>query len=334
MMTKRTTIKDLSRLLGVSPSTVSRALHDHPDIGEALKQKVRELAAALHYYPNAMASQLRQSDNKTLALIIPEITMFFFPSVIEGITQKVREHGYQLMVLQSHENLQQEVENIKTCINLRVSGIMISLCRDTQQLDHLIEAADMGISIVVFDKTVANNRFPFVGIDDKNVSRKAVSWLSFQNCTKLLGIFGHPHMSISNQRRAGFETACMQLLPAGSAFKSVHALNQADAARQLRALWPQFEPDGIFCMSDEVLAGVMPTLSHLTENQKGNCKVIGISDGKLPFLFNEPLHFLHHDGFQIGATTAQCLLNSLQLGGKSTDLPRIIQETPIVANKQ
>lgn len=333
-MQKRTTIKDLSRLLGVSPSTVSRALHDHPDIGAALKQKVRELAAALHYYPNAMASQLRQSDNKTLALIIPEITMFFFPSVIEGITQKVREHGYQLMVLQSHENLQQEIENIKTCINLRVSGIMISLCRDTQQLDHLKEAADMGISIVVFDKTVPNNRFPFVGIDDKNASHKAVSWLTFQGCTQLLGIFGHPHMSISNQRREGFENACMQLLPTGGTFKSVHAYNQEDAALQLRNLWPQFKPNGIFCMSDEVLAGVMPTLSKLNRNNGAACQVIGISDGKLPYLFHEPLHFLQHDGFKIGTATAQCLLNSLQLGGKSSDLPIIIQETPIVSNQQ
>lgn len=333
-MQKRTTIKDLSRILGVSPSTVSRALHDHPDIGKALKQKVRELAAALHYYPNAMASQLRQSDNKTLALIIPEITMFFFPSVIEGITQKVREHGYQLMVLQSHENLQQEIENIKTCINLRVNGIMISLCRDTHQLDHLKEAADMGISIVIFDKTVPNNRFPFVGIDDKNASQKAVSWLTFQGCTKLLGIFGHPHMSISNQRREGFETACMQLLPTGGAFKSVHALNQADAAHQLHALWSQFEPDGIFCMSDEVLAGVMPTLSKIADNQAKSSKVIGISDGKLPFLFHESLHFLHHDGFKIGTATAQCLLNGLQMGGKSIDVPVIIQETPIVGNRQ
>jgi len=333
-MQKRTTIKDLSRLLGVSPSTVSRALHDHPDIGVALKQKVRELAAALHYYPNAMASQLRQSDNKTLALIIPEITMFFFPSVIEGITQKVREHGYQLMVLQSHENLHQEIENIKTCINLRVSGIMISLCRDTQQLDHLKEAADMGISIVVFDKTVPNNRFPFVGIDDKNASQKAVSWLTFQGCTQLLGIFGHPHMSISNQRREGFENACMQLLPTGGAFKSVHAFNQEDAALQLRSVWQQFQPDGIFCMSDEVLAGVMPALSKLQQHSGSPCKVIGISDGKLPFLFPESMHFLQHDGFKIGSSTAQCLLNSLQLGGKSSDLPIIIQETPIVSNQQ
>ncbi|WP_294246695.1 LacI family DNA-binding transcriptional regulator, partial [uncultured Chryseobacterium sp.] len=82
---KRITIKDLAEMLNISASTVSRALKDHPDISDAVKRRVREAAETFNYIPNDFAVNFRKKSSKVIGLIIPEISMFFVPSIIKGI---------------------------------------------------------------------------------------------------------------------------------------------------------------------------------------------------------------------------------------------------------
>lgn len=84
---KQITIKDIARELGISVSTVSRALKDNPEISKATKEMVRESARRLNYKPNLMASNLRTNKNTTLGVIIPEVNHHFFASVLDGIEQ-------------------------------------------------------------------------------------------------------------------------------------------------------------------------------------------------------------------------------------------------------
>ncbi len=116
---KRTTIKDIARQLGVNPSTVSRALKDHPDIGLTLRNEIKQLADQLHYRPNHMAVYLRQRSSRLVGLIVPEVTMFFYPSVIRGIQNVLHEHGYNLIMLPSNESLEREMENIQMQITMQ-----------------------------------------------------------------------------------------------------------------------------------------------------------------------------------------------------------------------
>lgn len=331
-MQKRTTIKDISKALGVNPSTVSRALRDHPDIGAELKQQIKNIAAELHYVPNVLASQLRQSASHTLALIIPEITMFFFPSVIRGITQMAREHGYQLMVLQSHEQLAHEIENIETCINHCVSGILISLCRETHQLDHLHRARQMGIPVVLFDKAHLQEDFDLIKIDDKKTAEKAVRFLIESGASQLLGIFGHPDLSISQLRRQGYEESCLKAGLTPTQFHAVHADSMEAAYAASRTALLNQSVNGIFAMSDEVISGVIPALTQQNIRVPDDCRVIGISDGQLPYFFNTPIDFLHHDGFRIGEAAALKLLEILEIGDVLATNSTIILDTPIKRN--
>jgi len=95
MRSNRVTLKDIARELGVSPSTVSRALKDHPDISPATKKLVNELAEKLKYRPNAVALSLRSRKTNIIALMVPEIVHHFFSSVISGIEEVALEAGYQ-----------------------------------------------------------------------------------------------------------------------------------------------------------------------------------------------------------------------------------------------
>ena len=98
---KSITIKDIAKELGISVSTVSRALQNHPDISEPTKVLVRDCAKRLNYKPNIMASNLRTSKNTTIGVILPEVNHHFFASVLDGIEQTANEAGYHIIICQN-----------------------------------------------------------------------------------------------------------------------------------------------------------------------------------------------------------------------------------------
>ena len=106
------TIKDIARELNISPSTVSRALKNHPDISQETKDLVNKFAKDFNYKPNALALNLRMSKNNTIGVIVPEIIHFFFSSILSGIEQVANEAGYNVIVCQSSENYEKEVRNV------------------------------------------------------------------------------------------------------------------------------------------------------------------------------------------------------------------------------
>ncbi|MGE4513317.1 MAG: LacI family DNA-binding transcriptional regulator, partial [Chryseobacterium sp.] len=139
---KRVTIKDLAEMLNISVSTVSRALKDHPDISAAVKLKVKEAAETFNYIPNDFAINFRKKSSRVIGLIIPEMSMFFIPSIIKGISSILHRAGYHYFVLSSEESHSMEEENITTCINSRVDGVLISLTRHTKDISHLEKLKD------------------------------------------------------------------------------------------------------------------------------------------------------------------------------------------------
>src|SRR5258706_14913813 len=106
MKFNQVTIKDIARELGISPSTVSRALKDHPDISVQTKKVFNELAENLNYQPNIVAMNLRQKKTNTIGVIIPELVHFFFFTVISGIESKMHEAWYSVNLAISNESYQ------------------------------------------------------------------------------------------------------------------------------------------------------------------------------------------------------------------------------------
>src|SRR6188474_3851887 len=146
------TIKDIARELGISPSTVSRALKDHPDISKETKKAVNELAEKLNYQPNIVALNLRQKKTNTIGVIIPELVHFFFSTVISGIEDVAYQAGYSVILAQSNESFEREKTDIKALFNSRVDGMLISLSRETTNYDHIESILAKGVPMVFFDR--------------------------------------------------------------------------------------------------------------------------------------------------------------------------------------
>ncbi len=137
MKTSQITIKDIARELGISPSTVSRALKDHPDISQETKRLVNDLAKKYNYKPNIIALSLRSQRSNVIGVVIPEIVHYFFSSVISGIEEVANAHGYSVMISQSGEDFNREVAACDIFLNSIIDGLIVSVSKETDDYHGL-----------------------------------------------------------------------------------------------------------------------------------------------------------------------------------------------------
>ena len=131
----QTTIKDLASELGLSPSTISKALHNHPDISPVTRKAIIDLAQKMEYYPNQLAYNLVKSKSRTIGIVVPLFFSTFFPSIIIGAQEVLSAAGYNLLICQSNEDYNLEKKNIETLL-LLTSVVTNSGCIN-KKLIHL-----------------------------------------------------------------------------------------------------------------------------------------------------------------------------------------------------
>src|SRR5882757_9169379 len=134
-MERLPTIKDIAAELGVSISTVSRALGGKSDVNPQTRKAVVELAEKLDYQPNKAALSLLSKHTNTIGVMVPNLD-YFFATAIKGIDEAALEAGYTVMVCQSNESYGKELINTKRLFESRVDGFLISISSDTKIFDH------------------------------------------------------------------------------------------------------------------------------------------------------------------------------------------------------
>ena len=320
---KRTTIKDIAQRLGINPSTVSRALKDHPDIGLTLRTEIKKLADQLHYRPNHMAVYLRQRSSRLIGLIIPEVTMFFYPSVIKGIQNVLHDAGYNLIMLPSNESLEREIENIQICSENDVAGIMLAFSRYRHTTEHLTALQDIGAPVVMFDKIIDDLPYDAVVLEDFQSAYVAVKYLITTGCSRIAGIFGNPDLRITQLRLEGFRQA---IIDSGLEYNDSYVCfsdSSYQAEQDARALMEKpIPPDGIFAMTDEIIIGSLPAIVRSGKKIPEECSIICISDGFLPYCLFPKVTFLHHDGYEVGRLAAERMLHLIEVGKNTSDSPK------------
>lgn len=148
-MAKYVTIKDIARELGISKSTVSRALSgDTGNVKAETLQKIMETAEQMGYHRNDLAVHLRQQSTHNIGIIIPEIITSFYMTFINEAQTILRNQGYKVMIAISNENPEQERENIQMMEQLRVDGILISVCDKEYNIDLYNKVIENGIPMV------------------------------------------------------------------------------------------------------------------------------------------------------------------------------------------
>jgi len=312
-MKRQVTIKDIAEKLGISVSTVSRALKDHPDISVKTRQAVKELAKLLGYKPNLIALNLKNSKTNTIGLVVPEIEHHFFSKIINGIEEVAYENNYNVLVVQSNESYMREVLNTQTLLSNRVDGLLVSFSKETQDYSHFQQIVDQEIPIVFYDRTIENFHADSVMIDDYTGAFKAVDHLISRGC-KRIALYSSPqHMLIGRNRFEGYKAA---LSKHGIAFNKdlVYACDTFDSAMKISrsVLKKQDRPDGIFAVNDITAIGVMKTARQLGINVPEELKVVGFENSRSASICEPELTSVDQFGYNLGKKAAELLLKRIK----------------------
>ncbi|MFV0420911.1 LacI family DNA-binding transcriptional regulator [Oleidesulfovibrio sp.] len=305
------TIKDIAKELGISPSTVSRALSGHPDISDKTSAKVKELAARFNYQPNLVAKSLQQKHSSTIGVIVPEIRHDFFAATISGIEQVAYDAGYATMLCQSHESLLRESTNIRALVGQRIAGLLITASCETKDTAHFAPARQSHIPVVMFDRVPEDFTGSSVTVSDEQGAYDITCLLIKKGYRRIAHIGGWQHLPVGRARHAGFIRA---LSEAGIKPRPDYILEGGfdekdgkQGAERLFAL-PQ-PPDAIMCATDPIAVGVYTAARERSLSIPQDIAVSGFSDNPLSELVTPTLTTVHQPAFEIGRTSALLLLD-------------------------
>jgi DNA-binding LacI/PurR family transcriptional regulator len=306
----QTTIIDIAKALGVSNSTVSRALHGHADISPETKQAVLDTAVRLDYQPNQLAHNLVKSRTNTIGMIVPEFHNPFFPNVIIGAHQVLTAAGYNLTIMQSNESYQVEMLNARAMLANRIDGLLISLTQETNNFDHLAVFEKRGIPLIMFNRVCESIHAGKVVVNDFEASFQAVEHLILNGYERIAHLGGPLNLLVSQERLRGYRAAMEKH---GKSIEE-NMVIQGMLTQQKARIYGKYlleldnRPDAIFAVNDSAAIEIMLMAMEKGIRIPEQLGVVGFSDNPESAYIGPGLTTVRQPTIEIGTTVAEWIL--------------------------
>jgi LacI family transcriptional regulator len=308
------TIKDIARLTNLSVSTISRAFNDKSDIKKETRELILTKAKELGYRPNPMARNLQKQISKNIGVIVPELMGSFFPKVISGMEDIFAEKDYQMLILSSYESYEKELDRIRTLEDSMVDGIIISLSKETKNVDVLNQLIDSGMSLITFNRSNPEIKASSVLFNDYNWSVFATEHLIRNGCENIFHFALPFHLPISKRRVDGFRKAMFKHCKDCSDEHIVESgITIEDGKNSMQQLIDNsIIPDGIFASSDRIAIGAMKVLKSHGYKIPEDCRVMGFSESNLADVVEPSLSTVAQPTIEMGRKTAELMIQQLE----------------------
>ena len=328
---KKSTIKDIAAVLGLTPSAVSKALNDHPRISDKTKKAVKEAAIQLDYQPNYLSSALRKGKSNLVGVIIPRVNSHFFSSVVENIEKVLNLNGYNIIMTQSNELYAKECQEIDTLLKIQVDGIIASMANETTDLEYYQKIKSKGTELVLFDRGEEELNVDYVGIDDYKSSHLVVDHLVSQGCKRIAHIAGFNHIRIYKERIRGYKDALEKWnLALKDNWIIESNLRIEDGRRIMQQLLDAPEwPDAVYVAGDIAALGALQVLLENNIKVPEEIALIGFSDEPFTSLTQPSISTINQHSDQIGKLAAEAFLERINNPKKKT-VNRIILEPELI----
>ncbi len=277
----RVTITDIAKQLNIAPSTVSRALNDHPALRKETKESVRALAEKLGYQPNLLALSLLRKKSNTIGVIVPEITSHFFSAIITGIQDVITNSEYNIMICLSNESYEEEAVIIKKLLKLQVDAVLVSPASETNIFDHFRTLQKNNIPVVVFDRDCPGFEADKVLVDDYAGAFQAVEYLIKSGCKKIAHLGGPPNLSTTKHRLQGYLDALENAkIPIRQEYIAhVQGFSHDDGLKPAKKLLKSVDPpDAIFAMNDSIAISAMHIARKMGLEVPRDISIVGFDD--------------------------------------------------------
>ncbi len=329
---KNTTITDIANKLGISTSTVSRALSNHPDISAATKKRVKQLALEMNFSHNPIAQNLKSNRSSTIGVIVPEIKHDFFSSAISGIEEIANENGYTIILCQSNESYEKEVINTNVLLNHRVAGIIVSISQKTIDSSHFQNILNRKTPLVFFDRSCEDIAACKVIIDDKKSAKVAVEYLIKKGYKRIAHFKGPDNVGISNNRFAGYKEA---ILDAGLNFDEeliiTGGFNEQDGYCAMEKLLAAgIKADSIFAVNDPVAIGAFQKIKESGLKIPDDYAIVGFSNNKITSLVDPSITTVDQPSREMGKMAAKILIEIIDKKCDNQENRNIVLPTELI----
>ena len=308
------TIYDISRVLNISASTVSRGLNNNPLVRKEVRRKIIRVANDMGYRPNKFASSLRLKRTRTLGVVIPRIDSHFMSTVISGMEKVAKQEGYQLLISQSEESASLEAENIQALFNSRVDGFLVSLSSETKNLDHFQYVFSKDIPILFFDRVFCQSNCICVVIDNFKSGYDATKHLIDQGCRKIACVTGSLSRNVYHDRLRGFKQALSDnSIPYDEGLLIVSNLSYSSGEMIVSELMKRESmPDAIFTANDSSAVSTICELKKAGYRIPEDIAVVGFNDDPVAKVVEPNLTTVHYPGREMGEIAASTVIKILE----------------------
>jgi len=311
----RVTIKDLAKRMNLSVSTISRALHNHPSIGEKTTREVWKLAKQLGYFPNSVASNLRKRKTNMIGVIVPRIDITFHSHVISGVEEVAYRMGYNVTIYQSRDSFEREVAITSILQTNMVAGIIACLALETRDCSHFTRFNSLKVPLVFYDRVSNELEASKVIIDDFDAAFRMTQHLIDTGCRRIAHIAGPLSASIFSARLEGYKNALQKSnLPFDQSLvccsNDLSYEEGARCTRRLIKLSPA--PDGLFCANDYTAIGAIQVIKKAGLRIPEDLAVAGFSNYPVSTIIGPALTTIDDRAVEMGKTAARMLIRQIE----------------------
>jgi LacI family transcriptional regulator len=330
MPTEKLTIRQIAKLAGVSRSTASRVLNNHPNVSPELRQQVQEVIAETGYQPDPIARSLSSRRSKIIGLVIPLAirSLFedpFFPRLMQGISQGCNARDYTLSLFLFHSEEEERKLHQRISGSRLLDGVIVTATRTGDPLIPQLVANQ--IPFVVQGKH-EDSRVSFVEVDNEMGAYTAVSHLVRLGRQRIALITGPSASLAAEDRKRGYLRALHERRVPVDESLVVHGDFTETSSYEAMQRLLQHEPDAVFVASDTMALGALRALRKAGKRVPEEVAVVGFDDLPQAETANPPLTTVRQPIRRAGVLAVEMLIDILENG--ATDPRRVILPTELV----
>lgn len=311
-----TTIKDVAKIAGVSVGTVSNVLNEFDSVSDVNKSKVMDTIKTLGYKPSKIAASLSKKKTMNIGLIIPDVSSPFYSDLINGVTETLDAHGYNVFLCSSNSEISKETKIINDLLSMWIDGIILipvySSKRDIKEMESI------NIPIVLVNREIKGWTRDIVIFDNFGGAYEAANFLIKNNHKKIIILDGPKYSRSFEDRLLGWKTAMEEnrLYNNNLVFRGDFSV-ESGYDMMLESLNELVGIDAVFASSDLIALGALNALEEKNIKVPDDISIIGFGDIYLSKFLKPSLTTIRRPFYNIGKTAVSILMEKIQ--GKSDD---------------
>ncbi|MCX7951876.1 MAG: LacI family transcriptional regulator [Clostridiales bacterium] len=304
-------IKDIAKLAGVSPATVSRVINNSGNVNEENKERVLKVLEETGYKPNALARGLIHKKTNTLGIVVPDISNINFSEFVKGIENQARSYDYNIILTTSENNFNKEVECFEMFKEKRVDGIIFSGTRFTEK--HKSELDNSTIPFLVFGQNFEHEKIISININNQKAAYDATKLL-FSKGAKNIAMIGGPlwDRAAGYDRFMGFLSASVERgLKPNELIYEEGDFTIKSGYNLMKAILNKKKIDAILAANDFMALGAIKCLADLGYSVPNEVQVMGFDDNIIAEIYNPSLTTVKINFYEAGKIAAKAIIDKI-----------------------